>query len=334
MHSLLVLALLAAFILLGSALASGTEAALLSVSPIQVHALARQNVGGASALERIKNTPGRSLALLVVLNNLFNISGSLLLGAQADHALGGLPRTELLLLLFNIGFTLAVILFGEIFPKTLGQSFAIQIALVAARPLVLLQRCMRPLLTLLERLMPAITASAELTTNEREIHLLARLGSQQGQIEADEAAMIGKVFALNDLTARDLMTPRVAVATLAADATLAAAAAGIMAETSGAAWVVLGKEVDEVIGVLRREVALAALVGGDGARSVASLAESPEFVPEVIRADRLLTSFRRGDRSSFRVVVDEFGAFVGLISAEAIFGVLAGWKRINLEQPE
>lgn len=333
MQPLLVLALLAGFILLGSALASGTEAALLSVSPIQVHTLARQNVGGAVALERIKNTPGRSLAMLVVLNNLFNISGSLLLGAQADHAMEGLPRTELALLLFNIGFTLAVILFGEIFPKTLGQLFALQIALAAARPLLLLQRCVRPLLVLLERLMPSITASAELTTNEREIHLLARLGSQQGQIEADEAAMIGKVFALNDLTARELMTPRVAVATLAAEAPLREVAAGIIAESSGGAWVVLGREVDEVIGVLRREVALAALVSGHDDRLVASLAESPEFVPEVIRADRLLTSFRRGDRSSFRVVVDEFGAFVGLISAEAIFGVLAGWTRINVEQP-
>jgi CBS domain containing-hemolysin-like protein len=49
----------------------------------------------------------------------------------------------------------------------------------------------------------------------------------------------------------------------------------------------------------------------------------------MIRADRLLTSFRRGDRSAVRVVVDEHGAFVGLVSASAILGVLAGWKRIQ-----
>ncbi len=48
----------------------------------------------------------------------------------------------------------------------------------------------------------------------------------------------------------------------------------------------------------------------------------------MIRADRLLTTFRRGDRSSVRVVVDEFGAFVGLVSAADILGVLAGWKRL------
>ena len=53
---------------------------------------------------------------------------------------------------------------------------------------------MHPLVLLLERLLPAITAEAEITTNEDEIRLLARLGSQKGQIEADEAAMIGKVF--------------------------------------------------------------------------------------------------------------------------------------------
>ena len=146
--------------------------------------------------------------------------------------------------------------------------------------------------------------------------------------------MIGKVFALNDLTARELMTPRVSTPTLPADAQLGAVAAAIVAEASGGAWVVLGKEVDEVMGVLRREVALTALARGVTDQVVFDLCEPPEYVPEVIRADRLLTTFRRGDRSSLRVVVDEFGAFVGVISAEAIFGVLAGWKRIAVDEPD
>ena len=71
-----------------------------------------------------------------------------------------------------------------------------------------------PLVLPLERLMPALTAENEISTDENEIRLLARLGSQKGQIEADEAAMIAKVFQLNDLTARDLMVPRVSAPTL------------------------------------------------------------------------------------------------------------------------
>jgi Mg2+/Co2+ transporter CorC len=94
-------------------------------------------------------------------------------------------------------------------------------------------------------------------------------------------------------------------------------------------YALLGEEVDEVLGVLSREKALEALVEGRGETLVSALGEAAQFVPEMIRSDRLLTTFRRGDQSSVRVVVDEFGGFVGLVSADAILGVLAGWRRQN-----
>ncbi|MFN5194947.1 MAG: CNNM domain-containing protein [Cyanobacteriota bacterium] len=327
MNPLLVLLALAVVILLGSAVASASEAAILTVSPIQVHALARRQVSGALSLERIKSRPGRALALLVVINNLFNISGSMVLGAQAENVFGD-GAAGLGLIAFNGGFTLLVILLGEILPKSLGSSLAVPLSLVAARLLLPLERLTLPLLKVLERLMPAISSEADLTTNEREISLMARLGSQQGQIEADEAAMIGKVFALNDLTARDLMVSRVAVPALSGAEPLDGQRRRIL-DSADAWWVVLGEEVDEVLGVLSREGALTALLEGRGRAAVRDLCEPPQFVPEMIRADRLLTSFRRGDQASVRVVVDEFGALVGLVSAEAILGVLAGWKRIH-----
>ncbi|MGA0020732.1 MAG: CNNM domain-containing protein [Vulcanococcus sp.] len=328
MNPIVVLLAMAALILVGSALASSTEAAMLTVNPIQVHTLVQQRVPGSRALERIKARPGRALALLVVINNLFNISGSMLLGSQADHTFKALSGGTAALVLFNVGFTVAVILFGEILPKALGNSFAMPISLGGARVLLTLERLTLPLLLLLEKLMPAITAEADLTTNEREIHLMARLGSQQGQIEADEAAMIGKVFALNDLTARDLMVSRVATPSLPGAASLESVRQEILQAPEDAWWVVLGEEVDEVLGVQSREEALGELLQGGGQRLVCDVCDPPQYVPEMIRADRLLTTFRRGDRSSVRVVVDEFGAFVGLVSAADILGVLAGWKRL------
>jgi CBS domain containing-hemolysin-like protein len=320
---------LAVTILLGSAIATGVEAAVLTVSPIQVHTLSQQQVKGSRALERIKNRPGRALALLVVANNLFNISGSMVLGGVA-HDLFVRPEIggygEIALYGFNAVFTIMVILLAEILPKAIGNNFSLAISLASSRALLALERMSLPLLLLLEQVMPAITAESELTTNEREIRLLARLGSQKGQIEADEAAMIGKVFELNDLTARDLMVPRVGTPSLPGGATLLSQRDQILA-SGHEWWVVLGEEVDEVLGVLSREKALEALVEGRGDTLVSALGEPAQFVPEMIRSDRLLTTFRRGDQSSVRVVVDEFGGFVGLVSADAILGVLAGWRR-------
>ena len=69
---------------------------------------------------------------------------------------------------------------------------------------------------------------------------------------------------------------------------------------------------------------LTALLQGHGQLTPVELSEKVEFVPEMIRVDRLLTGFSR-DKKGVRVVVDEFGGFVGLIGAEAVLDVLAGW---------
>ena len=162
---------------------------------------------------------------------------------------------------------------------------------------------------LLERLLPAITEENEISTDEEEIRLLAKLGSQKGQIEADEAAMISKVFLLNDLTARDLMTPRVAAPTLDGATRLEQLRAELL-DNEAQWWVVLGDAVDKVLGVASRDRLLTALVRSQGQLTPADLSEPAEFVPEMIRADRLLTAFRR-DNSGVRVVVDEFGGIRG-----------------------
>ena len=324
---LLVLLLLVLVVLLGSALCSGVEAALLTVSPIRVHELAARSrpLPGARRLAKLRQKLGRTLSVLVIANNGFNIFGSLMLGGYAawvfeQRGIGGMA-----LPVFSISLTVLVMLLGEILPKALGSRLAMPVSLTAAPVLHGLGVIMHPLVLLLERLLPAITAEAEITTNEDEIRLLARLGSQKGQIEADEAAMIGKVFQLNDLTARDLMTPRVAAPTLDGSLSLEAQRMTLLSN-SASWWVVLGDQVDKVLGVANRERLLSALLENRGLMTAVDLCEPVEYVPEMIRADRLLTGFRR-DTAGVRVVVDEFGGFVGVIGPEAVLAVLAGWWR-------
>ena len=327
MNDLLTLALLVVLVIAGSALCSGVEAALLTVNPVRVHELAARSkpVSGAQRLEKLRQRLGRTLSVLVIANNGFNIFGSLMLGGYAAIVFKREGIEGIALPLFSVGLTVLVILLGEILPKALGSRLALPVALASAPTLAILTRLMLPLVLLLERLLPEITAENEVGTDEEEIRLLARLGSQKGQIEADEAAMIAKVFQLNDLTARDLMTPRVAAPTLDGATSLEQLREDLLANNAEW-WVVLGEEVDEVLGVAGRERLLTALLQGEGNRTAASLSEPVDYVPEMIRADRLLTGFRRNS-SGVRVVVDEFGGFVGVIGAEAVLAVLAGWWR-------
>ena len=326
------LLLMAVALLLGSAFCSGSEAAIMITTPLQVQDLCRRGVSGANSLKRLRLQLGRTLAAVVVINNMFNIFGSLMLGSFAGWVIvEQLALPNQWLAVFSTLFTLLVIVVGEILPKALGARFNVQVSLVVAPVLLQLTRLLLPLVWVLERLVPALTAQSTHVTGEAEIRLLTRLGQQQGRIEADEAAMIGKVFQLNDLRASELMMPRVAAPTLAGSERLATVEA-LLLERSDPWWVILGEEVDHVLGVASREALLAALVQGRGERSLAELSEPVVFVPEMIRADQLLMDFRHhSDR--VRVVVDEFGGFAGVIGADAVLAWLAGWRPLPQSRP-
>jgi Mg2+/Co2+ transporter CorB len=102
-------------VLLGSGLCSGAEAALLSVPEVRARQLAEQGGRSARALLAIKERIARPISAIVVLNNVFNIVGSIMVGRAAPAVFGagwvGVVSGVL---------TFLIILFAEILPKTLG----------------------------------------------------------------------------------------------------------------------------------------------------------------------------------------------------------------------
>ena len=308
-----------AVVLLMSALCSGTEAALFSIPILRTRQLAQGDGRAALALVRIRENMSRPIATIVILNNVANIVGSITVGLIATQVLG-----EAWLGVVSGVLTFLVIICAEIIPTTLGERHAEPIALAAARPVLLLTFLFTPLVWLIELITSPITKGRPLlpATNEAEIQLLADLGHQQGMIEKDESEMIKRVFRMNDVTAEQLMTPRVAMTQVPADATLASVQEEIISSPHSRI-VLVGESVDDVLGITLKSELLTALIEGLGEMQISKFAREPYFVPQSVRADDLLASFR-SSRRHLAVVIDEYGGVAGVVSLEDVLETLTG----------
>ncbi|BAQ63856.1 hemolysin family protein [Geminocystis sp. NIES-3709] len=305
-------------VLLGSAICSLTETVILSVSDIKVKQWAQSKKTPALALLKIKKKMSRPIATIVMLNNIFNIVGSIIIGSLATEVLG-----NRLLGLFSALLTFLIIIFGEILPKTIGQRYADNLALLLALPTQFLTLILSPLVWLIEKITEPFTQGKVLpTTNEMEIKLLTNIGSNEGVIEVNEAEMINRVFHLNDLSASDIMTPRIIITYLKGDLILKDCQ-DVVIKSEHTRILVVQDSIDDVIGIAFKSELLAAIIQGKQEEKVANLTRTANFVPETIRANRLLKHFQE-IRQHLMVVIDEYGGVSGVVTLEDVLEVLTG----------
>ncbi|MGH1394712.1 MAG: hemolysin family protein [Trichormus sp.] len=305
-------------VILGSALCSSIETALFSVSTLRVRQLAQSNNPSAVALLAIRENMNRPIATIVILNNTFNIIGSIITGSVAAQALG-----SQWLGIFSALLTFLIIIFGEIIPKTLGERYCEPLAILAAIPITALSIVFTPLVWILENVTaPFSQGKKRPTTNEAEIKLLANIGQQEGIIQSNEAEMIQRVFRLNDVTAADLMTPRIMLTHINGNLTIAQAIADIIA-SQHTRIIVTDDSIDQVMGFILKQELLTAIVQGHEEQQIAKLTRKVRFVPEVIQADRLLKNFIEA-HEHLAVVVDEYGSVSGVVTLEDVLEVITG----------
>ena len=315
---MLMLLIAIGIVLLSSAICSGSEAALFSVRLVKVRRLAQSKRPDALALLSIRERMNRPIATIVILNNIANIVGTSVVTILASKVLG-----SQWLGLVSGTLTFLVILFSEIIPKTLGERYSDQIALVIARPVAGLTRILTPLIWCIEKITNPLTAGGNsFTTDEAEIKLLAKMGQEAGTIEDDEFEMLRKIFDLNDMTAADLMTPRVVMTYLKGALTLAEAKEDIL-NSPHSRIIVIGETPDQVIGVALKTELLAGIIEGELNQSILTFTHKVHFVLGRKRANQLLSIFQQ-TRQHLAVVVDEYGGVSGVVTLEDVLEVLTG----------
>jgi CBS domain containing-hemolysin-like protein len=310
------LILLALAVVIGSGLFSGIEAALFAVPHSRVLVLKDQKKKGAQALAKIKDNLQEAIIVIVIGNNIINIVGSIFVGVVASRLFG-----DTWIGLVSAVLTILIILFGEILPKTIGENNAEKIGLLVAGPLLFKIKLLRPLVWLLKKLTKRFTVVRRVVSEE-ELHMLSELGHLEGSIEEDERDIIQRVFTLNDLTARNIMTPRTQMIGFQKDSLIGDIRNDVF-DLVNSRLPIYDEDYDSIVGLCYRRNLLIALAKDEDNRPISSFIQDVLYVSESMRVDDLLRLFLTR-QEHIAVVKDEFEGTSGLVTLEDVLEELVG----------
>lgn len=239
----------------------------------------------------------------------------------AAHTLGSIGAVAFL--------TYVHIVVGEMVPKSIALSRADRAVLWIAPVMRVVQLALFPLVVTLNGIGNATlrllgvrrhAASAESVRTPDELAYIVRESTAGGLIKKQSARVVQELLEFGDLTAEQVMVPRVKVVGLdVSDA--AEDVSNVLAASPHSRYPIVDGDLDHVVGMLHVKDLLAGLSAG---QQVAALPVRPvPFVPETMTADQVLATMR-AERSQLVVVMDEHGGTSGIITLEDLLEEVVG----------
>ena len=315
-----------------SALFSSSETALTTVNRIRIRTLAGQGDKRAMTLLAVLQNPEKMLSVILIGNNVVNLYASSLATTVTLSLFG----SKLVGVATGI-LTLAVLVFGEVAPKTMASRNAEQIALRAAGPVKCLMWLFTPLVFVVNNLARLVMklfgadrpGKRELMTAE-ELRTIVQVGHEDGVIENSERKMIDNVFDFGDRSARDIMIPRI-------DMTCIDVEAGydelmeVVREEKYTRIPVYKESADTIVGILNIKDLL--FRAQDKPFRIAELMRKPLFTYEQKKTSELMVEMRK-NYTNLAIVLDEYGVTAGMVTMEDILEEIVGEIRDEYDRDE
>ncbi|WP_416972879.1 hemolysin family protein [Streptomyces sp. 4F14] len=303
-------------------------------------AVERGERGAPGALKAVRNLTfqlsGAQLGITVtnlIVGMLAEPSISKLLSGPLESA--GLPSSASRSVALVIGTALSTVFLmvvGELVPKNWAISSPLAVAKSVGNAQRWFSAAFRPFITHLNNTANRIvrlfgvepTEELAAARGPQELAALARHSAKEGALEADTAELFVRTLNLTDLTAENVMTPRVQVMALEAQATCEDVANATRASGLSRFPVYRGN-LDSVVGTVHIKDALAVPAERRARVPVAEIMREPLLVPESLTVDRLLD--RLSGKRTMAVVIDEYGGTAGVATLEDIVEEVVGEVR-------
>lgn len=314
-----------------------SEMALTAARKVRLQVMVENGEPGAQAALDLHENPTRFLSTVQIgitsigiLNGIVGenaFSAPLAAWLIGDFGVPQQPAQIGATALVVVIITVLTIIFGELVPKRIGQTYPETVARLAATPMNWLSAATRPLVLLLSACTNAvlrllrIRADGARAVTEEEIAASLEEGVDAGVIEAQEHQMVRNVFRLDDRQIGSMMIPRAEIVWLDVDADTPTLLATV-AEHGHTRYPVCRGGLDDVIGVVAAHRLLEPLAA-QRPLDLQQLLHPPVFVPETLSGMELLEHFRTSG-ADLVFVVDEYGAVQGVISERDVLEAITG----------
>ncbi len=319
-------------LLMLSAFFSSAETALTCVNKVKMKTLADEGSKNAKRVLDILEAPGKMLSTILIGNNLVNISITSL-------------ATTLTIKLFGSTFvglvtgflTIMILLFGEIVPKTVASINSEKLALTYSPAIKTLMFLLTPVIFIVDKMSSALFKLMHINASgtynpmtENELKTYVEVSHEDGAIESEEREMILNVFDLGDSLAKDIMIPRIDMTMVDVD-TSYSKLQNLFKNTLYSRIPVYEEDKDHIIGSVNLKDFF--LVTKKTDFKVRDIMREIYYTYETKKTDDLLIEMRQS-ANNIAVVLDEYGAAVGLITLEDLLEEIVGEIRDEYDEEE
>lgn len=305
-----------------SALCSTLEATLLSTPLSYITGLEEQGVNGAKRLKRLKQNSDRPISAILCLNTIANTVGASIVGSLVYEVYG-----DALVGVFSTIFTLAILIFSEIIPKTIGTSYWRSLALPASVIINAMIFISFPLVWVLEKMQRLISSrSTQVSVSREDISAMVSVATEEDVIEKEEKKMIQNLLKLDEVTAHEIMTPSAVVEMAEADMTIREF---YESDNTHSRILVYDPDNDEyVMGYVLRQTVLEKMAEDrfdmplkDIIRPILTFSED-DSVGDIW--EKLLEK-----KEHISVIIDEYGSMRGIVTMEDVIETMLGQEIVD-----
>ncbi len=336
---MLIEAIIIFFLILLNGFFATSEIAIISSRRSVVERLAKDGKGSARLVSKMKDEPERFLATIQVGVTLIGTLASVIGGVVAIEFLKPVYRAvpfgpvqdaaELLAVgTVVILLSYAMLIVGELVPKSLALRYSERIAFVIARPIELVSRVFSPFVrvltastTFLLRLVGIREGIKEVLIPREELKYYIKESRERGVLQETEAQLLHGVFEFADTTVKEIMVPKPKFCAIEMN-TPPEEVLKLVAEAGFSRYPVYRETMDNIVGILFNKDLFRAI---EQKKTIVlrELVRPPFFVPNTIMISTLLRDMQKR-KTHIAIVVDEHGDVDGLVTIEDILEEIVG----------